>query len=62
MGFNNDLVKPKYWIHAIIISGVILLILQVWQGGDMFSIKNVAISTGLVALGDIIAHNILHFN
>jgi hypothetical protein len=51
-----------YWIHLVILASVVLGILQLWQGGEMFSIKLILQSVPLLATGDIIAHTILGFD
>jgi hypothetical protein len=57
--------KPKelwtwrYWVHLYIISFIFLLILQIWQHGDMLTLQNLAISGSLIGAGDIIAHTLL---
>ena len=54
-----ELDEPIYYLHLIILAVVVLGILQLWQGGDMLTIKTVLISIPLLAIGDAIAHTIL---
>lgn len=54
-----ELDKPVYYIHLVILAAVTLGVLQLWQGGNMFSIKNVLISVPILALGDAVAHTVL---
>lgn len=49
----------KYWLHLVIIAVVTLGILQVWQGGDMFNIINILISTAIIGLADVASHTIM---
>ena len=46
----------KYYAHLIGISIVVLLILQLWKGGSMFSLNNILIGAGLIGIADIINH------
>jgi hypothetical protein len=55
----KDLTDWRYWVHLLILSAVVLGILQIWQGGNMFSISNVLLSVPLLAIGDIIAHTVM---
>ena len=59
MVFNKELKHLKYWAHLAIISTIVLGILQYFKGGDMLTFMNVIYSIPLLALGDIIAHNVL---
>jgi len=54
--------EPIYYAHLVVISAVVLGILQLWLGGDMFTIKNVLFSVPLLLAGDIVAHTILGLN
>lgn len=54
--------EPIYYVHVGILAAVTLGILQLWQGGDMFTIQNVLISIPLLTAGDIVAHTILKLN
>ena len=56
---SKELKKLKYWLHLVILSAVVLGLLQLWKGGDMFTIKNVLYSVPLLAIGDVIAHTVL---
>lgn len=51
--------EPIYYIHLAILAFVVLGILQIWQGGDMLSIKTVLMSIPLLLVGDIVAHTVL---
>jgi hypothetical protein len=55
----KDLWTLKYWLHLLILASVVLGVLQLWQGGDMFNLKNVLYSVPLLALGDVIAHTVM---
>jgi len=54
--------EPIYYIHLAVIAAVVLGILQYFQGGDMFTIKNILWSIPLLLAGDIISHTILKLN
>jgi hypothetical protein len=43
----------KMWLHWLTISTIVLGILQLIFKGDMFNIKNIIISTPLIAVGDL---------
>lgn len=60
--FNAEITTPKYWIHIGIIAVIVLGILQIWQGGNMLTTKNVLWSIPLLGVADIAAHNILKLN
>ena len=51
--------EVNYWIHLVIVAGVALGLLQLWQGGDMFNIQKVLYSVPVLAAGDIVAHTLL---
>jgi len=55
----TEINEPVYWVHLVILAAVVLGILQILLGGDMFSIKNVLYSVPLLAIGDTIAHSLL---
>lgn len=57
-----ELDQPKYWLHLIILSIVVLGILQLWKGGEMLTIYNVLISVPLLAIGDMVSHSILRLD
>ena len=57
-----EIEKPIYWLHLGVIAFVVLGILQLWQGGEMLTLKTWLISIPLLGLGDIIAHSILKIN
>lgn len=57
-----ELNEPVYWLHLVILASVALGILQLWKGGDMFSVKNVLMSVPILAVGDIVAHTVLKMN
>ena len=64
---KNSILKPEidqplYYVHLVIIAVVILGILQLWQGGEMFTLWNVIISVPLIFLGDVIAHSLLRID
>ena len=57
-------VKPElavsiYWLHLAIIAFTVLLILQIWTGGEMLTLSNVLVSVPLLAIGDFFAHTLL---
>lgn len=54
-----ELEEPKYWLHLLILSAVVLALLQYFLGGDMFTIKNVLMSVPFLAVGDTVAHTVL---
>ncbi len=45
-----------YWLHILGISIVVLLILQLLFGGNMFSIVNILIGVPIIGFADIINH------
>jgi len=49
----------RYWFHIAVISSIVLILLQLFQGGNMLSIKNILWSIPLIGVADIIAHTIL---
>jgi hypothetical protein len=56
----------KYWLHAAIVSFLILLVLQLFKTfvvtqalGNMLSIKNILLLTVLFVISDVIAHTVL---
>jgi len=55
----TEIDEITYWIHLGILSAVVLGLLQLWQGGEMFTLMNVLISIPLLAIGDTLAHSIL---
>ena len=57
-----EIEKPIYWFHLLGIAFTVLLILQLWRGGDMLNITNVLVSTGLIGIADIFWHTILKLN
>lgn len=64
--FNNkpkwiytEIEDPVYWLHLGILAAVALGILQLWKGGEMFSLYNVLVSVPILGLGDTIAHSVL---
>ena len=54
--------KPIYYLHLLIIAVVVLGVLQYFQGGEMFTIKNILWSIPLLLAGDLVAHSILRLN
>lgn len=54
--------EPKYYLHVAIIVVVTLGILQLWKGGNMFTVSNVLWSIPLLTAGDIVAHSLLKLN
>lgn len=64
MAFGMKWLKPEidspiYYVHLAVIAIVVLGLLQIFYGGDMFTIKNILYSIPLLLLGDVIAHTIL---
>jgi hypothetical protein len=57
--YPKEIKTFKYWLHLFIIALIVLIILQLWQGGSMLTIMNVIVSTGLIGLADIISHTLL---
>jgi hypothetical protein len=57
-----ELNEVKYWLHLYVIAFVVLGILQYFQGGEMLTLKNVWLSSWLLAIGDIISHTVLNLN
>jgi hypothetical protein len=57
-----ELDQPKYYIHLLVISGIVLGILQLWQGGEMLTFVNWVVSAGLILVGDVIAHTVLRLD
>lgn len=55
----KELNTLKYWLHLGVIAAIVLGILQVFTGGDMFNLKNILYSIPLLAFGDILAHTLL---
>lgn len=49
----------RYWLHLAVLAAVVLGILQLWKGGNMFSLTNVLYSIPLLGAGDIVAHTLL---
>ena len=47
---------------AFQIKAIVLGILQVWKGGEMWTVKNVVYSVPLLAAGDITAHKVLRLD
>jgi hypothetical protein len=54
-----EIETPIYWVHLAVLASVVLGVLQLWKGGDMFTIRNVLTSVPLLALGDVVAHTLL---
>jgi len=52
----------RYWFHIALLSTIVLIILQLTQGGNMLSIKNILWSIPLIGVADIITHTILGIN
>ena len=63
-GFNirPEIEKPIYWLHLGVLAVVVLGVLQLLKGGDMFTIKNILWSIPLLALGDVVSHTILQID
>lgn len=55
----KEIVTLKYWLHLGILAVVVLLVLQLLKGGEMFTIKNILWSIPLLGIGDIFAHTVL---
>jgi hypothetical protein len=60
--FKEELKKPKYYLHLLIIVVIVLSILQYFLGEQILTIKNIIYSIPLLFLGDTIAHTILGLN
>jgi len=58
--YPEEIKTIKYWLHLGVIAVVVLGVLQLLKGGEMFTIKNVLWSIPLLGLGDIISHSILN--
>jgi len=54
--------EPKYWLHLLVLSFVVLSGLQYFFGGDMLSVKNVLTSVPFLAVGDLVAHTLLQID
>jgi hypothetical protein len=52
----------KYWLHLGIIAVLVLGSLQLWKGGQMFTLQNLLISTVLIGGSDIFSHTILQID
>jgi hypothetical protein len=57
-----ELNEPKYWLHLLVIAGVVLGLLQYFTGGEMLTLKNVLWSIPLLAIGDLVAHTLLQLD
>ena len=57
--YPEEIKTIKYWLHLGVIAVVVLGVLQLLKGGEMFTIKNVLWSIPLLGLGDIISHSVL---
>ena len=55
---TKELLTLKYWIHIFVIAILVLFALQMWQGGEMFTLKNVLIGGVFIGVADIIAHTL----
>jgi hypothetical protein len=56
----------KYWVHALVISVLILFVLNLFKAitvaatlGGIFSIKNILLLTVMIVISDVVAHTIL---
>jgi hypothetical protein len=47
-----------YYAHLLILSVTVLGLLQLFFGGDMFTLKNVLVSLPILLVGDVVAHTI----
>ena len=54
--------QPKYYVHLLVISAIVLGVLQLWQGGQMLTWLNWITGAGLILLGDIVAHTVLRLD
>lgn len=54
--------EPKYWLHLLVISFVVLAGLQYFFSGDMLTVKNVLLSVPFLAAGDLVAHTALQLD
>ena len=52
----------KYWLHLVLISFIVLLILQLVKGGSMLTILNVLFGTLLIGISDVIVHSLLRLD
>jgi hypothetical protein len=64
MAFGKKWLKPEidepiYYVHLAVLAVVALGLLQLFQGGEMLTLKNVLWSIPLLLAGDIVAHTIL---
>lgn len=58
----NEIKSGKYWLHLALIAVIVLGALQLFKFGNMLTIKNILISTGLIGIADIISHSLLNLN
>ena len=58
--YPEEIKTFKYWLHLGVIAVVVLGVLQLLKGGEMFTVKNILWSIPLLGLGDIISHSILN--
>jgi len=59
MAFKQELKKPKYWIHLGLIALILMFGLNIIFKHDMVSVAWFFKFTGLLALGDFLAHTLL---
>jgi len=57
--YPEEIKTIKYWLHLGVIAVVVLGVLQLLKGGEMFTVKNVLWSIPLLGLGDIVSHSVL---
>ena len=57
--YPEEIKTLKYWLHLGVIALVVLGVLQLVQGGEMLTIKNILWSIPLLGLGDMVSHTIL---
>ena len=57
--YPEEIKTIKYWLHLGVIAVVVLGVLQLLQGGEMFTLRNILWSIPLLGLGDITSHSVL---
>ena len=59
---NPKIKTVRYWMHFAIIALVALGGIQLFQGGDMLTFKNIIVSVPFLALGDNVAYILIREN
>lgn len=54
--------KPKYYIHLVGISLIVLFLLKIWTSQDMLTLKNIFTGAVLIGIADVINHTILNLD